>query len=122
MIESVVIICDKSPIGSNSAIESFRLGAGFLGLGEEINSKVLLRGDAIRALLKNIDPTAVGMDSFEEPLEMAELSDLTIYIIEEDLAETGLTKDELIEYEFLNIITLDEASKLIETADTCFRF
>ncbi|MFX1275272.1 MAG: DsrE family protein [Promethearchaeota archaeon] len=122
MIESVVIICDKSPIGKNSAIEAIRLGSGFMGLGEEIDCKIVFTGDAVYLLSKNADPTAVGMDSYEEALEMADLSDLELKVIDTSLNDAGLTNDDLIEYENLKIIDINDLAEIIGGATTTFRF
>jgi len=122
MINSVVIICDQSPIGKNSAIEAIRLGAGFMGLGEDIDCKIVFTGDAVYVVNKHAEPTAIGMDSFEEPIEMADLSDLELQVLDSALEEAGMTNDDLIEYENLKIVNTEEIVKLIEEADTCFRF
>lgn len=122
MIESVVIICENSPIGKNSAIESIRLGAGFMGLGEEIECKLIFMGDAVYTLSKNADPKAVGTDSFEEPLEMADLSDLEINILDSALSDAGLTRDDLTDYENLRVISENDLIEILENATTAFRF
>ncbi|NVM35783.1 MAG: DsrE family protein [Candidatus Lokiarchaeota archaeon] len=122
MIKSVVIISDQSPIGRNSAIEAIRIGSGFTALGEYIDCKVVFTGDAVYLFNKYCNPEAVGMDSLTEVLEMADLSDLEVYIIESALTEAGLTKDDLIEYENLKIINYDDLTELIADADTSFRF
>jgi len=122
MVQSVVIISDKSPIGRNSAIEAIRIGSGFTALGEYIDCKIVFMGDAVYLFNKNCDPEAVGMDSLTEVIEMADLSDLEVYIIESALNDAGLTKDDLIEYENLKIINYDDLTELIADADTSFRF
>ena len=122
MVKSIIILSEQSPIGKNSARETLRLAAGFLGLGEEINCKVVLMGDAVYLMNKYAEPQKVGIDSFEEPLEMAELSDLEIYIVKEALDEAGLTEEDLVDYENLKIIDFEILTKLIEEADTSFRF
>ena len=122
IIKSIVIICDQSPIGRNSVIEAIRLGAGFLGLGEDINCKIVLTGDAVYFLSKYADPTTVGMDSLEEPLEMAELSDLEILVLDSALEDSALTTEDLIDYEKIKISNIEDITKLIEQADTSFRF
>ena len=122
MVKSIIILSEQSPIGKNSARETLRLAAGFLGLGEEINCKVVLMGDAVYLMNKYAEPQKVGIDSFEEPLEMAELSDLEIYIVKEALEEAGLTEEDLVDYENLKIIDFEILTKLIEEADTSFRF
>ena len=122
MVQSVVIISDKSPIGRNSAVEAIRIGSGFTALGEYIDCKIVFMGDAVYLFNKNCDPEAVGMDSLTEVIEMADLSDLEVYIIESALNDAGLTKDDLIEYENLKIINYDDLTELIADADTSFRF
>ncbi|MFX1389519.1 MAG: DsrE family protein [Promethearchaeota archaeon] len=122
MVDSVLIISDQSPIGKNSVAEAIRIGSGFVALGEYIDCKIVLMGDAVYLFNKNASPEAVGMDSFDEVLEMADLSDLEVYIIETALMEAGLTTEDLIDYENLKIIDIDELTDLIENANTCFRF
>jgi len=122
MIESVVVISDQSPIGKNSAIEAIRIGSGFTALGEYIDCKIVFTGNAVFLFNKGCNPEVVGMDSLEEVLEMADLSDLEVYVIESALKEAGMTKEDLIEYENLKIIDYDELTDLIANADTTFRF
>ncbi len=122
MIESVVVISDQSPIGRNSAIEAIRIGSGFTALGEIIDCKVVLTGDAVYLFNKFCNPEAVGMDPLTEVLEMADLSDLEVYLIESALNEAGITKEDLVEYENLKIINYDDLTELIANADTSFRF
>jgi sulfur relay (sulfurtransferase) DsrF/TusC family protein len=121
MVKSVVIITDNSPIGKNSPFESIRLGAGFMGLGEDVNCKIVFQRDAVLSLRKNLDPTKLGMDSFAEHLEMAELSDLELFVVEDYLKIHGITADDLVEYEFLKVIPLSEVTELMLQADTTFR-
>ena len=122
MVESAVIITDQSSIGKNSAVEAIRVGSGFVALGEIIDCKVVFMGDAIDLLNKNADPTIVGLDSTSETMEIAELSDLELYVIDTALEEAGLTTEDLIEYENLKVISIDELADLIDNADMCFRF
>ncbi|MFW9821931.1 MAG: DsrE family protein [Candidatus Thorarchaeota archaeon] len=122
MVESVVIISDQSPIGKNSAIEAIRIGSGFTALGEFIDCKIILTGDAIYLFNKACNPELVGLDSLEEVLEMADLSDLEVFLIESALTEAGMTKDDLTEYENLKVINYDDLADLIANADISFRF
>ena len=122
MIESVVVISDHSPIGRNSAIEAIRIGSGFTALGEFIDCKIVFMGDAVYLFNKHCNPETVGMDSLAEVLEIADLSDLEVYLIESALIDAGLTKDDMVDYENLKIIGYDVLSELIANADTCFRY
>ena len=122
MIESVVIISDRSPVGINSASEAIRLGSGFVALGELIDCKIIYTGDAVYILSKSAHPEAVGLDSLDESLEIADLSDLELYALDTALEDAGLAADDLIDYENLKIINMEELTTIIEEADTCFRF
>lgn len=122
MVESVVIITDQSPIGKNAALEAVRIGSGFVALGEYVNCQIIFTGDAVYLLNKNANPKAVGMDSFDEIMEIADLSDLELYILDQSLQDAGMSTDDLVEYENLKVITVDEVVDLIENADTSFRF
>ncbi|MFW9828324.1 MAG: DsrE family protein [Candidatus Thorarchaeota archaeon] len=122
MVESVLIISDQSPVGKNSAAEAIRIGSGFVALGEYIECRIVFMGDAVYLFNKNTTPEAVGVDNLDEVLEMADLSDLEINVLDSALSDAGLTKEDLIEYENLKIINIDELTKLIEEAHTCFRY
>ena len=122
MVESVVIISDQSPMGKNSALEAIRIGSGFVALGEYINCQIVFTGDAVYLLNKNAKPEAVGMDPLDEVMEIADLSDLELYVVDQALQDAGMTADDLVEYENLKIITIDEVVDLIENADTSFKF
>ncbi|MHA2051640.1 MAG: DsrE family protein [Promethearchaeota archaeon] len=112
MVESVVVISDQSPIGRNSAIEAIRIGSGFTALGEHIDCKIIFTGDAVYLFNKYCNPEVVGMDPLTEVLEIADLSDLEVYLIDSDL----------VEYENLKIISYDDLADLIANADTSFRY
>lgn len=122
MVESVLIISDQSPIGKNSAAETIRIGSGFVALGEYVGCKIVFMGDAVYLLNKNASPEAVGLDNLNEVLEMADLSDLEIYVIDSALSDAALTREDLIEYENLKIINVDELANLIDDAQMCFRY
>ncbi|MHA1916589.1 MAG: DsrE family protein [Promethearchaeota archaeon] len=122
MVESVVVISDQSPIGRNSAIEAIRIGSGFTALGEHIDCKIIFTGDAVYLFNKYCYPEVVGMDPLTEVLEIADLSDLEVYLIDSALKEAGFTEDDLVEYENLKIISYDDLADLIANADTSFRY
>lgn len=122
MVESVVVITDQSPTGKNSAAEAVRIGSGFVALGEFINCQIVFTGDAVYLLNKNVSPEAVGNDPVDEIIEIADLSDLELYVIDQALMDAGMTHEDLIEYENLKVISVDELTELMEQATTCFRF
>ena len=122
MVESVLIVIDKSPIGKNSAAEAIRIGSGFVALGEIIDCQIVFTSDAVYLLDKHADPTAVGMDSMAETIEIADLSELELFVLDSALEDAGLTEEDLIDYENLKIINFNDLSELIEKAETVFRY
>lgn len=122
IITSIIIICEDSPFGKNSTIESIRLAAGILALGDIESCKLILLGDAIYFLNKNSKPSALGMDSLEPIIKLIEFSEMEIYIIVEDLEAIGLKTEDLISYQHLKIVDFKEISKLIIDSDFCFKY
>ena len=122
-MDSVLVICNRGPFGSNSAYEAIRLGAGFMGLGEEINCKILFHGDAVLSVKKNLNSSKIGMDTYEDGMEMADLSELPIIVIEEDLMTRGMTTDDLFEFEDvpIQVIKENQLGEIMAQFDTIFQ-
>ncbi|MHA1820619.1 MAG: DsrE family protein [Promethearchaeota archaeon] len=120
-MESVLIICDKAPFGTNLANEAIRLGAGFLALGEDIDCKLVLIDDGILFLKKNLNADLIGVEPISEGLEMADLSDLEIIVFKEDMDKFGLTEDDFIDYSNLAIRSKSEFSSIIAEFDGVFK-
>ena len=121
MVESLIILSDRSPVGSNSAVEAIRMGAGLVALGDTVPTKVVLSGDAVLLLAKDADPKAVKQDTIDSAMEMADLSDLEICVVKEALADAGLQQDNLRAYAKLKVVSQAELSSMIAEADTTFR-
>ena len=121
MVESIIILSDRSPVGSNSAAEAIRMGAGLVALGDTVPTKVVLSGDAVLLMAKDADPTAVKQDSVNSIMEMADLSDLEICVVKEALADAGLQQDNLRSYANLKVVSQAELSSMIAEAATTFR-
>jgi sulfur relay (sulfurtransferase) DsrF/TusC family protein len=121
MVESLIIIADRSPVGSNSAIEAIRMGAGLVALGDTVPTTVVLSGDAVLLMAKDADPTAVKQDTINSAMEMADLSDLEICVVKEALADAGLQQDDLRPYAKLKIVSQVELASMVAEAATTFR-
>ncbi|MHA1246482.1 MAG: DsrE family protein [Candidatus Thorarchaeota archaeon] len=119
-MESVLICCDKGPYGTNVTAEAIRLVAGFLGLGPTIECHLVLDGDAVYMLKSGQDVKGLGVDSLDEPLELLELVDADVYIVEDALAERGLTREDLIDYPNLHIISMEQLSRMITDHSSVF--
>lgn len=121
MVKSIVIMCDQSPIGKNTAAESLRFASGLISLSD-LEMKVVFIDDAVYFFNKNINPKAVNRDDFTTIMRIAKLSDLDIYLLDQSLKERGLEESDLISYENLKIIGLKEIAQFINNADTSIRF
>ena len=53
MVDSIVLVCEDSPFGKNSVVESIRMAAGLLALEDLGSVKVILMRDAVYFLNKN---------------------------------------------------------------------
>jgi sulfur relay (sulfurtransferase) DsrF/TusC family protein len=119
-MQSVVIMCDQSPVGTNAPAEVIRIGSGLKALGETVACKVIFTGDAVHLVSKTANPGAVRGDSLTEILEMAELSELPIYVVDVALADAGIKREDLIEYSGLSVVTLEDVATFLVEADSCF--
>ncbi|GAB4315143.1 MAG: hypothetical protein Kow0069_16840 [Promethearchaeota archaeon] len=122
MVQSVVILCDRSPVGTNVAAEALRIGAGLAGLGEMLDCKVVYSGDAVLLLAKAARFEAVGQDPVGDALEMAELADLPIWVLDEALEDAGLTREDLVDYEALEVVDVRRVAGALAEADASFRY
>lgn len=122
MVQSIIVVCEDSPFGKNSAMESIRLATGLLAVGDIELCKVIFLKDAIYFLNKNINPEALYVDSFDNIMRLMELSDLEIFVHNNALEIAGMEESDLIAYENLKIVTMDEISKLILEAEMIFKY
>ncbi|MFX1390103.1 MAG: DsrE family protein [Promethearchaeota archaeon] len=122
MVKSILIMCEDGPFGKNSVVESIRMGAGLLAVGDIEDCKVLLLKDAVYFLNKNIKPEALKIDKFENILRLIELSELQILIHDKALKLAGMELNDLILQDFVNIINTQEISQLILKADVSFKY
>ncbi len=122
MVKSIIIICEESPIGKNSVVESIRMAAGILAVGDVENCKVILLRDSIYFLNKHLNPKAVNMDEFTDIFRLIELSNLEIYVHDEALSIAGLNPTDLILLDNVKIVDNKKISQLILEADMSFKY
>ncbi len=120
-MKSVLILCDKGPFGTNAAVEAIRIASGLLGLGEDLDCKVVFLGDAVLVMKNNLQGALIGMDSIDDGMEMADLTDMGIILIKEDMEERGMTESDVIDYENLSIIGISELHQVIGEFETVFK-
>jgi sulfur relay (sulfurtransferase) DsrF/TusC family protein len=122
MVKSVVLICEESPFGKNSVVESIRMAAGILAVGDIEVCKVILLKDAVYFMSKFLNPDALNMDNFTNIMRLIELSELEIFIHDKALETAGIEPTNLILEENIKITGIQEISKLITEADMIFKY
>lgn len=122
MVNSIVIVCEDSPFGKNSVVESIRMAAGLLAVGDIEECKVIFLLDAIYFLSRNLNPEALTIKPFTNIMRLLELSGLEIYVHDEALEVAGLERSDLISHGNLKIVDMREISNLILEADMSFKY
>lgn len=122
MVKSVVILCEDSPIGKNSAIEAIRMGAGIMAVGDLEECKIIFMGDSVYFLSKYFNPEKVNMDVPSNIFRMMELSDLDVYVLDSALEIAGIKQSDLVEFDNVKVASNKEISKFILEADVTYRY
>ncbi|KKN33198.1 hypothetical protein LCGC14_0805930 [marine sediment metagenome] len=122
MVKSIVIICEESPFGKNSVVESIRMATGLLAIGDIDDVKVILLKDAIYFLNKNLNPETINVDNFDNIIRLVELSGIEIFIHDDALKTAGLEPSDLILNDNVNVVDIKKISELILEADMSFRY
>lgn len=122
MVNSIIILCEDSPIGKNSAVESIHMATRLLAVGDIDECKVIFVGDAVYFLNKNLNPAALNIDSFSNTMRLIELSDLEVYILDEALEVADMDHYDLISNDNLNVVSAKELSNLVLEADMSFKY
>ncbi len=122
MVKSVVILCEDSPIGKNSAVEAIRMGAGIMAVGDLDECKIIFMGDSVYFLSKNFDPEKVNREAPSNIFRLMELSDLDVFVLDSALKVAGIKESDLINYDNVKVASMQEISKLILEADVTYRY
>ena len=122
MVKSVVIICEDSPIGKNSAVEAIRMGAGIMAVGDLDECKMVFMGDSVYFLSKNFSPEKVNRDPPSNIFRLMELSDLEVYVLDSALGVAGIKVSDLIDFDNVKVANMLEISKIILEADLTYRY
>ncbi len=122
MVKSVIILCEDSPIGKNSAIEAIRMGAGIMAVGDLEECKIIFMGDSVYFLSKYFNPEKVNMDVPSNIFRMMELSDLDVYVLDSALEIAGIKQSDLVEFDNVKVASNKEISRFILEADITYRY
>jgi len=119
---SIIILCEDSPFGKNSAIETIRMAAGLLAIGDIDDCKVVFMKDALYFLSQKLDPEAIGVDKFTNIMRLIELSELEIYVHDTAMGEAGMVGSDLLPIDNIKVVSIEEISQLILDADMSFKY
>ena len=122
MVKSVVILCEDSPIGKNSAVEAIRMGAGIMAVGDLDECKLIFMGDSVYFLSKKFDPGKVNRDAPSNIFKLMELSDLDVFALDSALEVAGIKDSDLIDNDNVKVATMREIAQLILDADVTYRY
>jgi sulfur relay (sulfurtransferase) DsrF/TusC family protein len=122
MVNSIIILCEDSPFGKNSAVETIRMAAGLLAIGDIEDCKVVFMKDAVYFLSKNLNPDALNVDHFTNIMRLIELSDLEIYVHDETLEDAGMIVSDLISGDNIKVVNIEKISELIAEANMSFKY
>ena len=122
MVKSVVILCEDSPIGKNSAVEAIRMGAGIMAVGDLNECKIIFMSDSVYFLSKHFNPEKVNREAPSNIFRLMELSDLEVYALDSALEIAGIKDSDLIEYDNIKVVSMQEVSKFILEAELTYRY
>lgn len=122
MVKNVIITCDDSPIGKNSALESIRMGAGISAVGDLDSVKIIFIGDSVLLLSKKYNPKAVNMDVDSNIFRMLDLADMEVYVLNTALEDLGMQESDLIEDGNIQVVNIKELVDIFLKADTIYNY
>ena len=122
MVKSVVIICEDSPIGKNSAIEAIRMGSGITAVGDLDECKIVFMSDAVYFLSKYFNPEKVNIEIPSNIYKLMELSDIEVYVLDSALKIAGIKETDLVEFDNVKVANIQEISNFILNADVTYRY
>jgi sulfur relay (sulfurtransferase) DsrF/TusC family protein len=122
MVKSVIIICEDSPIGKNSAIEAIRMGSGITAVGDLDECKIVFMGDSVYFLSKHFDPERLNIEVPSNIFKLMELSDIEVYALDSALKIAGIKETDVVEFDNVKVANIQEISNIILDAEITYRY
>lgn len=116
--EKVCMMVRKAPIGSNDALEAFRLSLGLFVA--DVEATVILVGDGVLNALRNLDGKEVKRPTPQEYLEAIADSGLSIWAVQEDLMTRGLSEAAV--EDFVQIASWEQLAPRLEAEHLIWAF
>jgi tRNA 2-thiouridine synthesizing protein C len=118
MVKNVLLIIKSPPYGSGRAAEGLRMATAMIAM--DMLPRILFIDDGLYCLVRNQNPSSVGLQSFEERLKT--IADLIGLLgVSDSMDQQGLSQSD---FEKLNIkcLSLSEAAMLISQNETTITF
>jgi sulfur relay (sulfurtransferase) DsrF/TusC family protein len=122
LVKNIIIICENSPIGKNSALESIRMGAGISAVGDLNSVKIVFTGDSVLILSKKYNPKVVNMDENSNIFRMLDLADIEVFALDIAMKNLAIQEADLLEYDNIHIINVKELSEIMLEADAIYNY
>ncbi|MCL6562681.1 MAG: DsrE family protein [Firmicutes bacterium] len=118
MAEKVCMMVRKAPIGSNDALEAFRLSLGLFVA--DVEATVVLVGDGVLNAVRHLDGQEVKRPTPQEYLQAMADSGLSIWAVEEDLVARGLS--EAMVEDFVQVVGWERLAPMLEAEPLIWAF
>lgn len=118
MEKKATILVTKPPYGTAVMAEAFRTAMGIPAVN--IETRVVLEGDAVFALLKTAKPKeALNFGNMGEAFMMGEEYGFSLFSHQPSIEARGLKQEELMD---CKVISEDELQTMLRESDTVLRF
>jgi len=115
----ILLVIRSSPYGSLMAAEGFRIATAMIAM--DVLPQLLLIDDGVYCALENQRPDAAGLIPHYQRLKT--LADLVgLYAVRDSMAKRNLKIIDLDESLNVNLLSIDEAAKLIVENETVIAF
>ena len=119
MSRKILLVIRSSPYGSLMAAEGFRIATAMIAM--DVLPQLLLIDDGVYCALENQKPETAGLNPHYERLRT--LADLVgLYAVRDSMAKRNLKIIDLDESLNVNLLSIDEAAKLIVENETVMAF
>lgn len=118
MAGRVCMMVRKAPVGSNDALEAFRLSLGLFVA--DVEATVILVGDGVLNALRNLDGREAKRPTPQEYLQAAAESGIPIWAVQEDLVARGVPGSAL--EDFVQVASWAQLSPMLEGENLIWAF
>lgn len=119
MVDKILLVIKSAPYGSGNAAEGMRMATAMIAM--DVLPKIMFIDDGVYCLVKNQASEAAGLASFGERLKT--IADLVgLYVVSPSLVPHGLKQSDLDEGYNAKIVSIDEATELMQDSEAVITF